>query len=50
MLEQWPNPAVRKLLEQGIIEIKNQVYMVGSVVNNMIHGYALVLYNPTRFY
>lgn len=50
-MDQWPNPAIKNVLqEQGIIELKNNTYLIGNVVNNMIHGYALVLYNSNRFY
>lgn len=51
ILASWPNKYIQDFLEeQGIIELKNQSFLVGNVINNMIEGFALVLYNNHRFY
>lgn len=34
----------------GLIEMRNNTFLVGTVINNVIHGFALVLYNACRFY
>lgn len=38
------------LHKYGIVELQNRTYLVGGAVNNLIEGYALVMYSPSRFY
>ena len=51
LLKNWPNLEITQRLSScNVLELKPEVYFLGDVSHNLIHGYGLVIYNNKRFY